>query len=91
MGETGRTLKKRIEHKTAAKKEDKRNRVAVHVKTTKLNWERTRVISNETEYWEAINIRTNQTTNLDCGLKLNDTCYSVLGVPPSNPISFLSL
>ena len=54
VGETGRTLKKRIEeHKTAVKKEDKRNGVAVHVKTTKhqINWEGARVISNETQYW----------------------------------------
>ena len=46
-------MKKRIgEHKTVVKKEDKRNRVAVHVKTTKhqINSEGARVISNETQY-----------------------------------------
>ena len=94
VGETGRTLKKRIEeHKTAVKKEDKRNGVAVHVKKTKhqINWEGAKVISNETQYWrrrvaEAINIQTRpQTMNLDCGLKLNDTWHLILGIPSSIP------
>ena len=54
VGETRRTLKKRIgEHKAAVKKEDKRNGIAVHVKN----------ISNETQYLrkgvvEAISIQT---------------------------------
>ena len=92
--ENEKDLKKRIEeHKTAAKKGNKRNEVAVHVKTTKhqINWEGARVISNETQYWrrrlaEAISIQTRpQKMNLDCGLQLNDTWYSILGIPSSNP------
>ena len=54
MGETGRTLLKRIaEHKTAVKNYDKKNGIAVHVITTKhqMNWEGSRVIRNETQYW----------------------------------------
>ena len=67
VGETGRTLKKRIgEYKAAVKKEDNKNRIAVHVKNTKhhIDWDGARVISNEMQYWrrrvvEAISIYTN--------------------------------
>ena len=94
VGETGRTLKKRIvEHKAAVKKEDNKNGIAVHVKNTKhhIDWDGARVISNEMQYWqrrivEAISIQTRpQTMNLDCGLKLNDTWQSVLNITPSSP------
>ena len=58
VGETGRTLQKRIEeHKSAVRRGDEKNGIAVHVKKTQhdINWA------------EAIQSQIN-TMNLDCGL-----------------------
>ena len=55
VGQTGRTLKKRIvEHKATVKKEDNKNGIAVHVKNTKhhIDWDGARVISNEMQNWQ---------------------------------------
>jgi hypothetical protein len=75
VGETGRTLKKRIsEHKQAVNRGDRKNGIAVHVidKGHTINWEEAIV-----RYWrrrvqEAIKIqRQPNTMNLDCGMILN--------------------
>ena len=72
VGETSRTLKKRIvEHNATVRKENKKNEIAVHVKNTKhyTDWEGTKVISNERQYRvvEAISIQT-QTPDNESGL-----------------------
>ena len=81
VGETGRTLKKRIsEHKQAVKKGDRKNGIAVHVmdKSHTINWEEANVRTSETGYWrrrvqEAIRIqRQPNTMNLDCGMILGN-------------------
>ena len=54
VGETGRTLKKRIsEHKQAVKKGDRKNGITVHVmdKGHTINWEEANVRTSETGYW----------------------------------------
>ena len=76
VGETGRTLKKRIsEHKQAVKRFDDKNGIAVHhfKHNHRIAWDEATVSPLETSYWrrrvqEAINIRTKkETMNLDCG------------------------
>ena len=80
VGETGRTLKKRIsEHKQVVKRGDEKNEIAVHVKNKghTINWEEASIKISETGYWkrrvqEAIRIpREPSTMNLDCGLTLS--------------------
>ena len=80
IGETGRTLKKRItEHKAAVRRGDKNNGVAVHTweQQHHVNWEGAKVINSEQHYTkrrvlEAIWIhKTKINSNLDCGLSLN--------------------
>ena len=82
VGETGRTLKKRIsEHKQAVKRFDDKNGIAVHhfKHNHRIAWDEATVSPLETSYWrrrvqEAINIRTKkETMNLDCGLTLSNT------------------
>lgn len=81
VGETGRTLQKRItECKYAVKTNDRKNGIAVHAWDQELrpDWEAAEVLETEPHYWkrrvlEAIWIqKTPQTTNLDCGLALNE-------------------
>ena len=80
VGETKRTLKRRIvEHKQAVKKFDEKNGVAVHANTHDhhINWEEAKVVTVEQSFWrrrvqEAIRIRTQDNSmNLDCGLSLS--------------------
>ena len=80
IGETGRTLKKRLtEHKQAVRRFDEKNGIAVHVHQHdhRIDWNSARVVENETFYWrrrvlEAIRINSHQSTmNLDCGLNLS--------------------
>ena len=87
VGETGRTLKKRMsEHKQAMKRFDEKNRIAVHVfkHDHRIAWDEARIATLETSYWrrrikEAINIRSKKgTMNLDCGLTLSNTWRSSL-------------
>ena len=82
IGETGRTLKKRVsEHKQAVKRFDDKNEIAVHVfkHDHHIAWDEATVSTSETSYWrqsvqEAINIRTKkETMNLDCVLTLSNT------------------
>ena len=82
VGETGRTLKKRMsEHKQAVKRFDENNGIAVHVfkHNHRISWGETTVATSETSYWrrrvkKAINIRNKkETMNLDCGLTLSNT------------------
>lgn len=93
VGETGRTLQKRIEeHKTAVRRGDEKNGIAVHVKKTNhtINWAEASVLKSEPQYWrrrvvEAVSIQSRQhTMNLDCGLKLQDTWQLALSAhnPP---------
>ena len=78
IGETKRTLKKRMtEHKCAVKTGDPRNGIAVHVQKTQhsIDWGTARVQATAIGYWnrrtmETIHIRKRQSINLDCGLYL---------------------
>ena len=79
IGETGRTLEKRLsEHKAAVKKNDPKNGIAVHAWANQhqVNWEAASVKQEERIYWrrrvlEALHIhQQHQTSNLDCGLCL---------------------
>ena len=90
VGETGRTLKKRLaEHKQAVRRFDERNGIAVHVHQHDhhIDWESTRVVENETFYWrrrvmEAIGINSHPSTmNLDCGLNLSNPWRLFLAKP----------
>ena len=89
VGETGRTLKKRIsEHKQTVKRYDQKNGIAVHVmsKGHTINWEEASVKTLETGYWkrrvlEAIRIqRLPNTMNLDCGMILSKAWTPVLNL-----------
>ena len=54
IGETGRTLEKRLsKHKTAVKKNDSKNRIAVPAWTNQyqVNWEAVSVRQEERGYW----------------------------------------
>ena len=90
VGETGRTLKKRIsEHKQAVRRLDSNNGIAVHVQLQdhRIDWEGACVIENEQRYWrrrvlEAIHIQTRpHSMNLDCGLHLSGFWNSTLAPP----------
>ena len=80
LGETGRTLEKRLsEHKGAVKRNDTKNRIAVHAWKTqhKVDWEAATVKQVETNYTrrrtvEAVHIRKQEaTSNLDCSWHLS--------------------
>ena len=81
IGETGRSLQKRIiEHKYAVKTNNRMNGIAVHAWNMehRPDWDATEILETEPHYWrrrilEAIWIqKTPQTCNLDCGLALNE-------------------
>ena len=90
IGETGRTLKKRLaEHKLTVRRFDEKNGIAVHVHQHDhhIDWESARVVGNETFYWrrrvlEAIKINSHPSTiNLDCGLNLSNLWRPFLTTP----------
>ena len=87
VGETSRTLKKRMsEHKQAMKRFDEKNGIAVHVfkHDHRIAWDEATVATSETSYWrrrvkEAINIRNEkETMSLDCRLTLSNTWRPLL-------------
>ena len=91
IGETGRTLKKRVsEHKQAVRKFNMNNGVATHVHNEdhRIDWEGAKVIGQQEFYWkrrvtEAIMIyqHNQQTMNLDCGLNLSKLWHASLDKP----------
>ena len=90
IGETGRTLKKRLaEHKQAVRRFNEKNGIAVHVHQHDhhIDWESARVVGNEMFYWrrrvlEAIKINSHPSTmNLDCGLSLSNLWRPFLTTP----------
>ena len=87
IGETGRTLEKRLkEHRSAVKKNDRKNGIAVHAWDTghQVKWESASVKEVETNLsnrriMEALHIqRTPYTTNLDCGLNIDPVWFPLL-------------
>ena len=93
IAETGRTLEKWIsEHKTAVKKNDPKNGIAVHFWTNQhqVSWEAATVKQEEGSYWrrrvlEALHIhQQHQTSNLDCGLNINPSWLPLLNKSPSH-------
>ena len=93
IGVTGRTLEKRLsEHKSAVKKNDPKNGIAVHSWTNQhqVNWEAATVKQEEGSYWkrrvlEALHIHQQpQTSNLDCGLNINPSWLPLLSKPHSH-------
>ena len=55
IGETGRTMLKRVtEHKTAVRKYDKNNGIAVHAwrEDHRIDWEAARVGAKAPQYWK---------------------------------------
>ena len=93
IGETGRTLEKRLsEHKNAVKKQDTKNGIAVHSWTNQhqVDWEAAKTIEVEENYWrrrvlEALHIHQQQhTSNLDCGLAINPSWLPVLNQSSPN-------
>lgn len=87
IGETGRTLKKRVtEHKLAVKKADDNNGLAVHVwkNSHSIDWDGAKTRFITPYYWkrrvtEAIQIQQhNHTMNLDCGLFLSPIWKQIL-------------
>ena len=55
IGETGRTMQKRVtEHKTAVRKYDKNNGIAVHAWRAdhRIDWEAARVRARAPQYWK---------------------------------------
>ena len=82
IGETGRTLEKRLtEHTYAVKRNDRKNGLAVHAWDLehRPNWDAAEVLETEGHYWkrrvlEALWIqKIPQNCNLDCGLSLSET------------------
>ena len=88
IGETGSTLEKRLsEHKAAVKKNDPKNGIAVHSweDQHQVNWGAS-VKQEERSYWRRRILHNHQqhrTSNLDCGLNINDTWLPLLDKPPS--------
>ena len=87
IGETGRTLRKRLtEHKAAVKKCDTKNGIAVHIWNSEhqVEWESAKVkevVPNLTHgrIAKALHIfQTPNTTNLDCGLTLDSIWFPLL-------------
>ena len=90
LGETGRTLEKRLsEHKGAVKRNDTKNGIAVHAWKTqhKVDWESATVKQVETSYAgrrtiEAIHIKRQQVmSNLNCGQQLSPVCHLLISPP----------
>ena len=87
IGETGRSLKKRVvEHQRAVRSCDRKNGVAVHAwdESHRVNWKGARVRDTEQDLWkrkvlEAMHIKLQpHTSNLDCGLTMNSVCLPFL-------------
>ena len=87
IGETGRTLKKRLkEHDYAVRRGDQKNGIAVHAweKEHRVNWAAAKVRLVETnlrkrKVLEAITIKgEKQNNNLDCGLQLSTVWNTLL-------------
>ena len=87
IGETGRTLEKRIsEHKAAVKRHDEKNGIAVHTWNEQhmVDWQAAKVIRIETNYSrrrtiEALHIHKQQlSSNLDCGRTLSPVWHPLL-------------
>ena len=97
IGETGRTLQKRVtEHRSAVRRFDKNNGIAVHAwnEDHAVDWEAARIISTAPHYWnrrtlEAIHIQQRSPTmNLDCDLHINPIWNPILpasSLPPMSP------
>ena len=91
IGETGRTLKKRVsEHKQAVRKFNMNNGVAAHVHNEdhRIDWDRAKVIGQQEFYWKRgvtqaimIHQHNQQTMNLDCGLNLSKLWHASLDKP----------
>ncbi|MDA8003043.1 MAG: GIY-YIG nuclease family protein [Alphaproteobacteria bacterium] len=90
IGETKRTLKIRLgEHKSAVKRGDPKNGIAVHAHETKhaINWDEAKVRRCVNGFWqrkttEAIHIQRNKKTmNLDRGLCLPSMWNPILNPP----------
>ena len=80
VGETGRTLQKRVtEHKYAVQRYDVKNGIAVHAwsKEHRVDWDSARVVALAPYTWErcvteALHIRQQASTmNPDCGIHIN--------------------
>ena len=91
IGEMGRTLEKWLsEHKTAVKRHDTKNRIAVHSWTNQhqFDWDAATVKHEERGYWKrrvlaALHSQQQpQTSNLDCGLTINLSWLPLLDKPP---------
>ena len=87
IGETGRTMQKRVtEHKTAMRKYDKKNGIAVHAwrADDRIEWEAARVGTRAAQYWkrrvvEDLQIQKQSSRmNLDCGLDISSIWKSLL-------------
>ena len=90
MGETGRTLEKRIsEHKGAVKRHDVKNGIVVHAwtKQHKVDWQAATFKHLETNHLrrktiEALHIHLQrETSNLDCGRTLSPVWHPLLWTP----------
>ena len=90
IGETSRTLEKRLsEHKNVVKKHDSNNVIAAHAWTNqhKVDWKATKTREMEGNYWkrrvlEALHIHQQQhTSNLDCGLAINPSWLPLVDKP----------
>ena len=82
IGETGRTLRKRLtEHKAAVRRQDQNNGIAVHAwrMNHRPDWESASVKTTAKHYWKRRILETlfiqkqRPTMNLDCGLQINHT------------------
>ena len=87
IGETGRTLEKRLnEYRSAVRKNDRKNGIAVHAwdKGHQVKWESAKVKEVETNLanrriMEALHMqRLPHTTNLDCGLTIDPVWFPLL-------------
>ena len=87
IGETGRTLEKRlIEHRTAMRKNDQKNGIAVHAwdKGHQMKWQSAKVKEVETNLanrriMEALDIQQlPHTANPDCGLTIDPVWFPLL-------------
>ena len=87
IGETERTLEKRIsEHKAVVKRHDEKNGIAVLAWNNqhKVDWQETKVLQTETNYskrrtMEAVHIHQQQlSSNLDCGRNLSPVWHPLL-------------
>lgn len=94
IGETGRCLEKRlVEHRRAVRNGDRTNGVAVHAwnEDHRVKWTGAKVREVEPHLWrrktlEAMHIQTEPcTSNLDCGLYLNDVWLPFIGTRKHAP------